>query len=245
MRPSRLATLLAVLLALVFAGVAPASAQSPRDPYQRLVDAIASDTISGLVFDRDMQVGFEAGLRMDPEVAANEAECPGLITGLRTAVTPVMRKSHELDYQWYRAELEQLFRRTMSESEAAGAADFFATDLAQRFLATAIAQTSAENALKEALGTDEVTLSEEAYAADKRETTMRTMQAMNPEDLKQFTSRMAEAAWFPTFASIRPQISELGLAMGNRDFTPQHGAEFDEAAEAFSIAHFDKCEAGD
>jgi len=232
--------------ALALATATPVFAQE-ADSWQRFVDAIASDAISQRVYERDMQAGFMAGLSIDTEMVENEAECPGLFTGIRDAVGPVMRASHDLDYGWYRQELEALFRRELSEAEAAGAADFYSTDLAQRVLMTFIAQSSTDNVLKEAAADyaddKEITTSKDALDADKRESAKRMLKALSPRDTADFANALSKAKWFPAFNRIRPQIQALQVKLANRDFTPEHGKAIEEASFAFATAHFEKCEA--
>lgn len=224
-------------------GLASAALAQESDAYERLVLAVASDAIAELVFETEMQVGFVGALKQDPNVMETEAECPGLVSGMTDAVMPVMRKSHALDYDWYRGELDTLFRASMTKTEAAQAAEFFSSDLAQRFLATAIRQSSADNVIEDLMTNDSDVVTKEAYAADKEETVKRTMEALAPEDLTEFTTRLAGAPWFATFAGLNPRINELGLAMGNRDLTPEHDAEFEAAINAFTQSHFEQCEA--
>jgi len=239
---SALATGAIVLSSLA---LAPATLAQEADGYKKLIGVIASDEIANLVLETEMEIGFVAMLEQDPEVAANANECPGLISGMADAVMPAMRKSHALDYQWYRSGLERLFRRDFSEAEAADAANFFSTDLAQRFLMTAVRQSSSKNVIDEMIENDTNVLSEESYLADKQETVRRTLEALDPKDVAEFEFQLMIAPWAAKFAALRPEINALRLAMGNREFTPEHDAEFDEALETFLVAHYEACDAAE
>ena len=222
-----------------------------NDAYDRLVAATTSPTISDLVFERDMKIGFDQGLRMDPELVAEDEACPGLIVGLTEAVRPIMRESHEEGYGRYREKLEMALREGLDPAEAASAADFYETDLAQRFLATFIKQSVADSALDEVMG-DEAREQEEvpditakAQAADKRASVLRTMAALGPDEFQAVVDQLSNAPWFASYNRLSPRINAFQLEMANEELTPEQDTRFNTAIEDFMMAHYEQCEVPD
>lgn len=241
-RLPRLALSAAAFCAAAVSLSLPASiAAQETDPYSRLVGAVASEAISDRVFEQDMGSSFVDALGQMPEMADIEADCPGFITGYADAVTGIMRESHEYDYRWYRSQLAQLFRAEMTQPHARGAAEFFETDLAQRFFITAISQMTAENTVRDAIENEDAQISQEAQAADRKATARRTVEAMPPEDMRRFAEEMSSSDWFPSFRRLRPRINTLTLAMANRDFTPEMGAKYDRISDGFIDNHLAQC----
>lgn len=238
----------ATLLAL---GLGTAALAQESDGYERFVAAITSPAISDLTFERDMQIGFEQGLRMDPEIAADDEACPGLVAGVREAVTPVMRESHDAGFQRYRDNLEALFREGMTPAEAASAADFYETELAQRFLATFIKQSVADSALEEVMGEEALAqeevadISKEAMQADKRASVWRLMATLAPEEFQAVIDQLRAADWFASYNRLRPQINAFQLEMANEELTPEQDERFNTAIEDFMAAHYEQCEVPD
>lgn len=235
--------LAAMAIALPGAFMALPSAAQDTDSYDHLARVLTSDAISDEVFRMNLVSGFVGVLRQDPNTAQLENECPGLIEGLTDAVEPIMLESHIEGYAWYRSELNALFRRELSESDAQGAADFWGSEFGQNVLISIAKQHSVENTVEEALETTGP-VSEEAYAADKAATVERVMENLNQQDLERFSREMAGADWFPAFQRIRGEVNALSLNLVNRDFTPSQGKQFDRAVDDFYEAHFASCDAG-
>ena len=213
-----------------------------QNGYSRLVEAVANDRFSGMIFERDMAVGFEGVLRQDADTKAIEDECPGYIKGMGDAVRPIMRISHDYDYAWYRVELEKLIRQDMTEAEASSAADLFGSELGQRFLGTAITNYSVDNSISDVLSNDDFSVSAESLESDRQETAQRLLRALDPEDLAAFSMQLMQSEWIGAFQILQPKINQLQLQLANRDFTPEHGAEFDKVVNGFVNDHLDKCQ---
>ena len=228
----------------------PALAQSAEAPAQqadgfdRMLEAITSDTMSELIFERDFRTVFIAVIKADPEMTQIEADCPGYVEGLGNALRPIMRVSHDYDWQWYRREFEALMRSGLSEEHAAGIADLFGSPLGQRFIAAAIANSNAD-ATVAAIGDDpDAAITMDALQADKSATARAVIDALSPEDMNEFATRMREAEWLPTFMRIQPRLEALQLELANRDFTPEHGAEFDKVLANYSSDQLEACYGG-
>lgn len=220
----------------------PLTAESETgDSYTRLAEAVASDKISKLIFERDMEAGFKETLAQDPEVAVTETDCPGFVDGFAKALRPIMLESHNLDYAWYRSKLIETFRAGMSAEQAGNAATFFASEPAQIFLSTAITNYSLDNTVSDVMTNDDMSVSAEALEADKRATAALTMRKMDKDDLNAFITGMAQSEWFPAFRKMQPTIQSLNLEMANRDFTPEHQIEFDRVAEDYATSALDAC----
>jgi len=235
-------------LALI-AGVIPATMAVPtaaiaqeQSAYSQFVDAIASDRISDLSFETDMRTVFEAVWRQDADMATLEAECPGFIDGYITATRPILRTSHDFDWQWYRAEMLAIFQEGLSESEARGAARLFGSELGQRFLTVGIESQTVDAIVSHVLENEDEPVSEETYREDRLETLDRIRETMAPAEMRRFETQLGQATWFPALLGIQPKINALQLERANRDFTPEHGAEFDKVAQRYVDQTLETCD---
>ncbi|MEM6477031.1 MAG: DUF2059 domain-containing protein [Pseudomonadota bacterium] len=242
MTKTSIRTRFGLLLSLLFASVPVASQAEEQDSYTQLVNAVASDAIAELVFQQDLVISFGEAFRSDPDVVEVETDCPGYVDGYVKAVRPTLRKAHDLDYVWYRAEMAKLYRAGLTPEEALGAAQFFGSDLGQRLLASAIAQSSGDNTVREALDDEGEDISTEAYNADKRATARNLLNALSAQERQEISVKMGGAPWFPAFQRISKKVNALGLEMVNRELSAEHNAEVNVAIDTFLEAHFATCD---
>lgn len=230
----------------VFAGSAislsPLAAETDAaSGYAALVGVIASDEMKMATFERDMEEGFIAVFKQDEEIVELEQECPGFIDGMAAELRPLMLESHEEDYAWYRGELGKLFRGSLSDGEAQSAATFFASDIGQKFLMTAVSQGSAEHTISDIMENDDMSVSKSALERDKAATARRTIEALDPEVLTAFVTQMSQAEWYPALMKMQPRLNALNLEMANRETSAEFDAELEARAEGFTEKHFDAC----
>ncbi|MEP0188857.1 MAG: hypothetical protein ABJP70_05765 [Erythrobacter sp.] len=234
---------LATGLLLVAGSPVLAEEADAKDGYIQLANAVASDQVANLVFEKDMIDGFEAVLKEDTDVAALDTDCPGFIAGFTKAARPILYKSHMQDYAWYRGELSGLFRKTLSKEDAAGAAMFFTSEFGQKFLAQTIANQTFDNSIAEVLSSDTGEISEETYADDKTESVKNILSKLSESELQDLDATFRLASWFPAFFAIQPQIQALSLELTNKDFNEEDGAEFDAVTDSFIDQHLETCDA--
>ena len=239
----KIGTQLSAVITLFAATIPAASHAQEPDPYTQLVNAVASDAIAELVFQQDMAVSFGDTFRSNEDIVEVESECPGYVDGYIKAIRPILRKAHDLDYVWYRAEMAKLFRAGLTAQEALGGAQFFGSDLGQRLLSSAIAQSSGENSVKEVLTNETGDISSESYNADKRKTVSNLLRALSEQEKQELSVKLGGAPWFPAFQRVSPKVNLLGLEMVNRDLNAEHQAEFDAVSDTFVDAHFAACDA--
>ncbi|AOL22691.1 hypothetical protein Ga0102493_111667 [Erythrobacter litoralis] len=249
MIPARtpLALLAAALLLAGSAFVGPAALHAAQETgaHSRLVATIASDTMRDRLFERQLEIGFRGPLEQDPELAEIEMECPGFADALVAGLTPTLRRSHDVDYDWFRDRLTALFESGMSEDEAADAADFFSGETGQRLLLTIATQQSGTNALRDIMADDDMTISPQSMDKDRADTVQRVQEAIGKEEMDAIISELALAGWFPAFEALQPRMSALNLELANLDYTPEEYAEIDRLTAEIAEAHFTRCDAAD
>lgn len=110
----------AVLIAPAALALAPAIVHAEEQPeeqggHEQLLAVIASDRIRDGLFEREMDLGFRAVFEQDEDIAAIEAECPGLLGALTDGLTETIRRTRNADYAVYRTRLLALLENGMSE----------------------------------------------------------------------------------------------------------------------------------
>jgi len=228
----RLASAALIVLATLFM-LAPAHAQED-DGRARLVQAIASERMSNLMFERDIAKAWTPMMMREPEIAQIEVDCPGYVEGLIVAIRPILSESHNYDFGWYRTELEALFRAELSDAHASGMADLLGSDLGQRVLLAAVENYEVENSVEDAVTSADNSVSAAALAADREATAQRLVTSLAREDVLAFGMQVMQAPWRPEFERIQPRIHDLQLQLANRDFTPEHGAQFDKIVSRYA-----------
>lgn len=238
---SKAAGAFAVLSSLALAGASFAQ-DAATDPYQDVVDVFASDTMRERAFDSTMKSAFRAALEADQELAALEIECPGLMTGLEAAVRPIMWTAHKNDYVVYRQDLHAMFKANLSPEHAAKTAEFFGSELGERFFTQVFANQNLDNVMREAMATNgEEDISSEAMRRDNDRTAIRAMMALEPVDRMEINRIFAANEWAQEFAKLRPQMDAILADPKFQNFTPEEDAAIEQTSMDFSLDHFDKC----
>ena len=238
-----------VIAALVFSQAHTSLfAQAPEsdDPYTALALAFASEEIAILRFEQDMNVNALPTLKQIPELAQLERDCPGYFSGYLKVMRPIIFQGHMEDNAIYQEKLVALFRARLSEDQAAQAADIYGSQLGQNLLAQAILNMSAENILAEIVegAGEDVTISAEAYSADKRESVARLLRSVSPEEMAQLEARMRGTDWLPAFMAILPEAQTINLEILNSGYSAPIEAKLDAVAQSFTASHVAACEAG-
>lgn len=224
----------------------PAQAQSSADdPYNYLVQTLAGDEMARRSFESEMEHAFVAVLRADAEFMELDAECPGALQGLVDVNRPIMWESHLDDFDWYRAELDRAFRNELSPEHAEGMANFFASELGQRFFDTIFQEQRFDRTIAKVMEDDGDKIDAETLLKDKTDTATRSLMALEPVDRQELTHIFATEEWAMSLIAIQPRLREIQLQLANREFTPDQDAQMDQRTEEFVTRHFDACYAGE
>lgn len=228
-------------IALTLAGASLAQ-EAEQDPYQELVSVFSNDTMRDRAFESIMQSAFVGTLEADPELRALEIECPGLVSGLSDAIRPIMRQSHNDGYVVYRQDLHTLFKSELSTEHAAQTAEFFGSDLGQRFFASVFSNQSMDNIIAEAMETQgEEDITVDAMRKDTNRTAIRALMALEPVDRKTIANVFANEEWAKAFAMMRAQMDALQADPKYQETTPEEDAAIEAASVTFAEAHFEAC----
>lgn len=237
--------LIAIAFLSLFPAVLFAQETQDEDPYKALALAVSSDDIAMLRFEQDMKVSFYPGLKQFPDLVQLDKDCPGFMLGFGKALTPVMLLGHMEDNAWYQRKLEALFRDRLSAEDTAKAAEFYGSETGQRLLARAIANMSATNTVAEVVGSedDDLTVSREAYDADRQASLNGLLRDLGKEELERIGRSLIGQAWFPRFRAILPEIQTLGHELLNRDYSPSINSKIEAVSQTFTEKHIAACEA--
>lgn len=225
--------------ALLSTGLSPLHAQG--DDYQRLVDAIAAE--------ERLVEGFEEGAREeslalyanDPDMVKMEQVCPGLSTQMVDAMLPILLQSHKRAVGEYRGALLALFRERLPVDVASPAGVFFSSDLGQKLIGL-VEEHAVVDALREdAYTSEDASVSQEAYDADKAKTREAVKANLEPVLLREIGMALSNAEWFPKFHALKPEMDALEFALIDDDFTPEEDAALDGAIETVMDAQPDDC----
>lgn len=211
------------------------------DPYQKLVDAIASEEFLMEGTDEAMRSVMYSEFERDPEMVAFEAECPGVYASLTDAMMPTLVRSHRRAVGEYRAELLVLYRDRLSVEDATGAAEFYASKNGQALVRLAGDSARNSNAMDDMRETEDMVVSEESFAADKEATRREIKANMEPVLAREVGMKLLAEPWFARFLELRPEMDALELKLMNDDFTPQEDAEADAALDRALTAKLDEC----
>ncbi|QYU68843.1 hypothetical protein J4558_01450 [Leptolyngbya sp. 15MV] len=238
-RPHRLAIALA---ALTFAS--PVLAQdgaATGDPHRALAVALTSDEFIERSYEQAIVMGFEGALRGAPEMAAIEAECPGILGAMTAAAEPIMRPAYRRDFAAYRDRLTGLFRGELSPAQAREGADFFASPLGRRFLLSLAANLSAEAQLGAIVSSGGTAITSEALDADNLRSARDGLSALEPLDRREVERTLTSAGWAREFVRLQPMIARYQLDMANSAYLPEEDAAMDAALEAAAETHLTAC----
>lgn len=215
------------------------------DPYTALAEALSSDEVWQLRFDKDMELSFFPVLEQDPDTRQIDQDCPGYIAGMAKVMTPPMLEGHAKDQIWYRTQLEELFRSKLSSADAKGAADFYGSDAGQDLLSMALNNASATNTVQELIESPDFdpSISAEAYRADVEAMKQNLQRNLDPKEMHSIGLRLAISTWFPAFRKLAPNIEAINVEMINNDYSPEINARLDGVIEEFVNAHLDACDA--
>lgn len=229
-------------LAMAGAGIAQ---EVSSDPHQQMVDVFANDSMRDRAFESIMKSAFGSIVETDPQLAALEMECPGFIDGLSSAMRPLMKRTHNEDHIEYRKDLLALLRSELTAEEAAGAAEFFASDLGQRFFDEVFANQNMDNVMREAMATGgEEDISASSLNKDNNTTAIRAMMSLEPVERRAIMNKFVTEDWGKAFSKMRPKMDALLTDPKYQQTTPEEDAEIEAVSVEFSTNHFEKCFAG-
>lgn len=241
----RTRSLTVAIAALTFA--MPVLAQSPgtaSDPHRALAAALTNDEFVERSYEQAIVMGFQGALRAAPDMAAIEAECPGVIGVMTAAAEPIMRPAYLRDFAAYRERLANLFRGEMSVAQAREGADFFTSPLGRRFLLSLAANLSVDAQNGDAISSQGATISSEALGADNLRSAKDGLSALEPLDRREVERTLTTAEWAREFVRLQPMIARFQLEMANAEYLPEEDAAMDAALEIAAETHLTACYAG-
>jgi hypothetical protein len=229
----------------LFAALAFSLAAAPlaagEDPYQDLVDAIASEAYLTDGTEEEMRTVMRGEFERDPDMVEFEAECPGVFTALTDAMMPTLLRSHDRAVGEYRRDLLALYRSRLSAEDARGAADFYASENGQALVRLAEENAQYGNAMDDIFRTDDMVVSEESFAADKEATRDAVKANMEPLLMREVGQQLMTEAWFARVIALRQEMHALELKLMNDDLTPEEDAEADAAIDAALTVKLEEC----
>lgn len=211
------------------------------DPYQKLVDAMAGEEFMMEGTEDMMRTLMVSEFERDADMAAFEGECPGVYSSMTDAMMPTLLRSHRRAVGEYRADLLGLFRDRLSVEDAAGAAEFYASENGQALVKLAGDSVRYGNAMEDMRETEDMVVSEESFAADKEATRQEIKANLEPVLAREVGIELLGEPWFERFLTLRPEMDRLELKLMNDDFTPDEDAEVDAALDRALTAKLDEC----
>ncbi len=211
------------------------------DPLRDLVDALAA---RARLLDNYGPSAVSTMLdeaRRDPEMVEMEGECPGTLDIMGQAAMPTLVKSQERAVDQYRTALLDLFAGKLSPEIARSAADFYRSADGRFIIDIAEQNQSDTHSLEDVRRNEDMSISREAMEADKLAMREALRASEHMERIETIGQHLAGSQWFAPFATLRPDMHTLELALQNDDFTQAEEAEFDRALESALSAHLDKC----
>ncbi|QYJ07833.1 hypothetical protein [Qipengyuania flava] len=230
---------------LAFCALAVSLAHAPlgasEDPYQKLLDAMASEEFMMEGTEDTMRTMMVSEFERDADMVAFEEECPGVYSSMTDAMMPTLLRSHRRAVGEYRTDLLALFRDRLSVEDAAGAAEFYASENGQALVRLAGDSVQYGNAMDEIRDSEDMVVSEESFAADKEATRKEIKANLEPVLAREVGLKLLGEPWFARFLALRPEMDALELKLMNDDFTPEEDAEVDAALDRALTAKMDEC----
>lgn len=216
--------------------------QQASDPYSELLDAFMPApglAAAGTATNLEIREAFE----QDPDIADLETECPGTVDTMMTAAGPIFQEYDRIETELRRQAALRILRADLSRAHAQSAADFYASELGQKLVMSALSNYSLKGTLDSVMKSEEIDVSidAEALAADNQKTALRAAQSLNAEELAEINAQLAGQEWFKALLAARPKIFQAGLEISNSDFAPHLDQRLDHEVEEAMLAHLDDC----
>jgi hypothetical protein len=232
------------ILAFLAALWATPLAAQDSSAYDALVAVLASNESFDIASRRLLEVDLPAAFRSDPNIQEIEAECPGAVEALLVATTPMFKELDQEGRRDYRAALRNLLPTRMSEADARAAAEFFGSDLGQKFVRSISEQSTLSNSLSSAMSNDEGSIDRDAFERDQLNAARGGLEALSDFE-KLSVNRALQTSWGEAINDLSPEIMTLKYSIMNAEMTPDQNAALDAVIGETIDAHFDACEASD
>lgn len=216
------------------------SAQAPT-PYQKLADALANDAMMDLNFRVLIDGAMTKQFMADENIAGLEIVCPGTITALMTAIEPPMYQLQVRGYSLYRQDLAALFAAELTQEDAALAAEFYNSDLGQKFVTSIVKSSTLDRSLASAMANEDSSVDNDALVTDVRTSVIRGMVAMSPAERAEITQILTTAPWMASYRTLEPNIQALQLRLANTDFENDEEEQFTRLIETAVENHIESC----
>lgn len=219
---------------------APLCAQD-ANPHEALVEALTTRETFDVAFQHLMNVDLPAAFLADPDIAELEKECPGAVQALLTAASPLfLRINQESESEYHKAMADFLAAR-MSDAEADAAANFFASDVGQRFLRTVGAESTLGNSLRSAMADDEGAVDRASFDRDRQSSAAATVAALGDADRRALAETF-DTSWGKTLRAMVPELADLRFRLMSMDLTPEQSTELESLANRVLLGHFTTCD---
>lgn len=218
--------------------------------HERLIDAIASEEVRAITFEVAMRE-IEAFYRRDPDMAELEADCPGTISEIVAGSRGLMKEYHELESRVLKERQLSALRAALSDEYAAGAADFYSSELGQKLLISVANNYSIGESLNSATSatttpgknTGEIQIDREAFDRDQQKTVEDAVKGLTQAEVIQIGMQVMGKEWFPAFQKLSPTLAQINFDVSNSNLDPSIDKRLDETLNRILDDAFERCPA--
>ncbi|TRD11852.1 hypothetical protein FGU71_08285 [Erythrobacter insulae] len=227
--------MLAIIAALFAALHLPALAQDNDDPHADLYAAIQSGIDQDTILENSMEAIRREYARL-PQFIELEAISPGLIKDYVSALRPIFAKTMARSNAAMKLDMIDLFRRELTDAEAAEVAAHYRTDVMQRLLGN-ISTNFAPDSTLSGIESD-APITEAQVNKDIASAAATGAVQLSGEERGEIARKLLESAALRKFEQLNPKIVAVRTVYENEPLLPDEAAELEALAEAFFAERF-------